>query len=252
VGLTFLASACGECHLCRRGRERFCARQCNFGYTVDGALAGWAVAPLEQLARIPEELPAAEAAPLCCAGWTAYAAVRGASLQPGQSIALFGMGGLGHLAVQYARHFALCAAAVDPSERKLEQMRELGAEFTATPDNAGRALQKQYGGVDAAVVLTESPAAIHQAFRSLKRNGTLVLVGLSSHSWELPVVETVLKGITIRGSYLGSRHDLAEVFRLAQARVARPQVSTWTLAEAPALLERMRRGDLAGRAVVLF
>ncbi len=252
VGVTFLASTCGVCELCRSGRDRFCPRQLNFGYTVNGALAGYAVLPAPLLVRVPDALPAAEAAPLCCAGWTAYGALREAALQPGQSVALFGMGGLGHLAIQYARHLGLRVAAVDVSESKLEMARSLGADLALAAENASRTLQKQWGGADAAIVLTGSPAAIQQAFRSLKRTGTLITSGLSTNQYELPMVDTVLKGISIRGSYLGTRADLDEVFRLAQLGVGRAHIETHALDQAPALLERMRQGEILGRAVVEF
>jgi alcohol dehydrogenase, propanol-preferring len=252
AGITFLASTCGACELCLTGRERFCGHQLNFGYTVPGALAGYAVVPASLLVRVPDALPAAEAAPLCCAGWTAYGALREAGLRPGQSVALFGMGGLGHLAVQYARHLGLRVAAIDVSENKLEMARSLGADLALAAENAGRSLQKQWGGADAAIVLTGSPAAIQQAFRSLKRTGTLIVSGLSTNQYELPIVDTVLKGISIRGSYLGTRADLEEVFRLAQSGVGRAHIETHSLDEAPALFETMRRGEILGRAVVLF
>jgi propanol-preferring alcohol dehydrogenase len=252
AGITFLASTCGACEFCLTGRERFCPRQLNFGYTVDGALAGYAVVPAPFLVRVPESLPAAEAAPLCCAGWTAYGALRESGLQPGQSVALFGMGGLGHLAIQYARHLGLRVAAVDVSESKLEMARSLGADLALAADNAGRTLQKQWGGADAAIVLTGSPAAIQQAFRSLKRTGTLIASGLSTNPYELPIVDTVLKGISIRGSYLGTRADLDEVFRLAQSGVGRAHIETYSLDQAPELFETMRRGEILGRAVVVW
>jgi propanol-preferring alcohol dehydrogenase len=252
AGITFLASTCGACELCVTGRERFCGRQLNFGYTVNGALAGYAVAPAPFLVRVPDALPAAEAAPLCCAGWTAYGALREAGLRPGQSVALFGMGGLGHLAIQYARHLGLRVAAVDVSESKLEMARSLGADLAIAAGNAGRTLQRQWGGTDAAIVLTGSPAAIEQAFRSLKRTGTLITSGLSTNQYELPIVDTVLKGISIRGSYLGTRADLEEVFRLAQSGVGRAHIETHALDQAPELFETMRRGEILGRAVVVF
>jgi propanol-preferring alcohol dehydrogenase len=252
AGITFLASTCGACELCLTGRERFCPRQLNFGYTADGALAGYAVVPAPLLVRVPDTLTAAEAAPLCCAGWTAYGALREAGLRPGQSVAVFGMGGLGHLAIQYARHLGLRVAAVDVSESKLEMARSLGADLAVGAENAGRTLQKQWGGADAAVVLTGSPAAIQQAFRSIKRTGTLITSGLSTNQYELPIVDTVLKGISIRGSYLGTRADLAEVFRLAETGVGRAHIERHSLDETPEVFEAMRRGEILGRAVVMF
>jgi len=252
AGITFLASTCGACDLCLTGCERFCSRQLNFGYTVNGALAGYAVVPAPFLVRVPEALAAEEAAPLCCAGWTAYGALRQAGLRPGQTVALFGMGGLGHLAIQYARHLGLRTAAADVSESKLEMARTLGAELTALADNAGRTLQKQWGGADAAIVMTGAPAAIQQAFRSIKRTGTLITCGLSTNQFELPIVDTVLKGLSIRGSFLGARGDLEEVFRLAQAGVGRPHIERHSLDETSEVLEKMRRGEISGRAVVVF
>ena len=252
IGITFLAASCGLCEFCFTGRERFCLKQRNFGFTAPGVLTHYATVPIPQLFRVPESVRAAEAAPLCCAGWTAYGALRESGLRETQTVALFGMGGLGHLAIQYARHMGLSVAAVDTSERKLEIARELGAELALPAEEAGRTLQKKYGGLDGAIVLTANVRAIQEAFRCLKRTGTLVLVGLTNDRLELPVLDTVLKGITVRGSYLGTRQDLEEVFRLAEAAGLRPHVQTHALEEVPALMDQMRRGELTGRAVITF
>jgi propanol-preferring alcohol dehydrogenase len=141
---------------------------------------------------------------------------------------------------------------VDTNERKLEIARELGADLALQAEEAGRRLQKQYGGLDGAIVLTANVNAIQEAFRCLKRTGILVLVGLTNDHLELPVLETILRGITVRGSYLGTRQDLAEVFRLAQSSSVRPHVQTHALQEVPELLDRMRLGELTGRAVITF
>src|SRR5579872_5030139 len=252
VGITFLAATCGECELCRSGRERYCARQLNSGYTVHGALARRALVRAQYLVKIPDSLNAAEAAPICCAGWTAYAAVRESGLAAGQLLGIFGMGGLGHLAQQYAAARGLRVAAVDVSEEKLRMATSLGAEIAMPAANAGRALQKEAGGVDAAIVLTPAPAAIEQAFKSVKRTGTVVLVGLASSRLELPIVDTVLKGIVVRGSFLGSRQDLEDALQLAASRKVKAHVETHPLDSAPALLERLKRGELMGRAVIVF
>jgi propanol-preferring alcohol dehydrogenase len=252
AGITFLAATCGECELCRSGRERYCARQLNSGYTVHGALANLAVVRAQHLARIPETLSAAEAAPICCAGWTAYGAVREAGLRSGQLLGIFGMGGLGHLAQQYAATRGLRVAAVDVSAEKLRMAKEAGAEFAVPAEAAGRTLQKNCGGVDAAIVLTPAPAAIEQAFRSVKRTGSVVLVGLAEGRFELPIVDTVLKGIQVRGSFLGIRQDLDDALQLAAAGTVKPHVETHPLDLAPALLGRLQRGELLGRAVVTF
>ena len=219
---------------------------------MHGALADRAVVRAQHLARIPESLNAAEAAPICCAGWTAYGAVRESGLESGQLLAIFGMGGLGHLAQQYAAIRDLRVAAVDVSEEKLHMASHLGAEITVPAVNAGRTLQKEYGGVDAAVVLTPAPTAIEQAFRSVKRTGTVVLVGLASSRFELPILDTVLKGIVVRGSFLGNRQDLEDALQLAAAGKVKPQIETHPLELAPTLLGRLQRGELMGRAVVVF
>lgn len=252
VGITFLERTCGACEYCASGLERFCPRQTNTGYTAHGALAELATVSDRHLVRVPEQLAAHEAAPMCCAGWTAYSAVKQAGLAAGRRIAIFGLGGLGHMAIQYARLEGLRVAGVDLVEARLAEARALGAEFTAPAENAGRNLQKELGGMDAALVLTPSMAAVQQAFRSLKRGGTLVLAGLAHAALDLPLVDTVLKGITIRGSFVGTRNDLEQVFQLALTGGVKPRVSTHSIHETPELLERLRRHEISGRAVVVF
>jgi propanol-preferring alcohol dehydrogenase len=252
VGVTFLAATCGECELCLSGRERYCPRQLNSGYTVHGALATRAVVRTQHLAKIPDALNAAEAAPVCCAGWTAYGAVRESGIARGQLLGIFGMGGLGHLAQQYAAERGVRVAAVDISEEKLRLAASHGAEITVPAEGAGRALQKEHGGVDAAIVLTPAPAAIEQAFRSVKRTGSVVLVGLSGSRFELPIVDTVLKGIQVRGSFLGTQQDLHDALQLAATGKVKPRVETHPLELAPVLLDRLQRGELMGRAVIVF
>lgn len=162
------------------------------------------------------------------------------------------IGGLGHLALEIARVQGLRVAVVDVSEQKLEQARAAGAEIALSGSEPGKILQKEHGGVDAAIVFTAAPAAIPQAFRAVKRNGTVVLVGISRNSFELPLVEMVTRGITVKGSYLGARQDLEEAFQLLQSGAIRPHIHTHVLDEVPSLLEQMRRGGLLGRAVISF
>jgi alcohol dehydrogenase, propanol-preferring len=252
VGITFLAGTCGGCEPCSRGFERYCTKQINTGFTAHGVHAEYAVARAQWLARIPDGLGSGEAAPLCCAGWTAYAGVRETGLHAGQTIGIFGLGGLGHLAVQYAHKRGRRVAAVDVSEEKLALARELGADVTVFAESAGKTLLKQVGGVDASVVFTGSPAAIQQAFRAVKRMGSVVLVGMSANQYELPLVDTVLKGVRIQGSYIGTRDDLAQVLALGALGTIKPRVERHSIDEAPLLLERMREGKLAGRAVITF
>ena len=240
AGTTFLGATCGGCEWCTGGRERFCPKQTNFGYTADGAMAEYLVAPVNTLVHVPADLNATEIAPLCCAGWTAAGAVREAKLAPGQLLALFGYGGLGQLALQIALSRGFRVAVSDVSPEKMEAARASGAEPVAK------------GSADAAIVFTAAAAAIPQAFRAVKRTGTLILVGLSTTQYELPLVDTVLRGITVRGSYLGTRDDLDEVFQLALRGVVRPSVEVHPLSEGPVMLDRLRRGEVSGRAVIAF
>ena len=180
------------CEWCRTGRERHCPRQTNWGYNAPRALAGYASVTAQHLARVPDGLDAAEAAPLCCAGWTAYRGVR-RGVQPGATVAIFGLGGLGDFAVQYARAVVLRVAGVEIGAEA-----GTGAGGWRGDNGAGgkrrRTLQKQYGGVDAAVVLTASPAAIGQALavpQTLRDGGA----GWLGATFEIPVIDTVLKGI---------------------------------------------------------
>jgi alcohol dehydrogenase, propanol-preferring len=253
VGVTYLATTCGTCHLCTSGEERFCQAQGQHGFLRHGALGGVVNVAAQHLARVPDALSAEKAAPLCCAGWTAFGAVRGAGLAPGQHLAIFGMGGLGHLAVQYAVHLGLKAVAVDVNEAKLEQARALGAELAVPAEGAGRTLLKSLGGVDAAIAFTSAVGAVHEAFRSLKRRATLHLVGMGAAvRYDLPLNETILKGAAVRGSYLGTRADLDEVFALAIAGIGVPHVEAVDLGGVPSALDRLRAGQVLGRAVVRF
>jgi propanol-preferring alcohol dehydrogenase len=206
-----------------------------------------------ELARVPPELPAVAAAPICCAGWTALGAVRGAGLIAGQWLAVFGLGGVGHLAVQYARHLGIKVVAVDVSEAKLDQARALGAEHALPAADAGRAIAKTLGGVDAAIAFTPAAEALREALRALKRRATLHLVGMADRARiEMPLNDAILKGIAVRGSYLGTRADLEDAFAMAAAGIALPHVEVCAPSEVAGVLDRLRAGQVLGRAVVTF
>lgn len=252
VGITFLGSTCGDCVYCKSGRERFCPKQKNTGYTLDGALAGYALAEAVHVIQVPEHVDAAALAPLCCAGWTAYGALREAGLRAGDTVAVFGYGGLGQLALQYALAQGLKVAVADVSDAKLERAGAAGAFFTTRAQDSGKTLQKQVGGVDAAIVLTASTEAMEQAIKSVKRTGAVVLVGLTTQDLTLSITETILKGIRIAGSFLGTRDDLAAVFRLFSKHGIGPATETFPLDQTPEVLATLHRGEIAGRAVISF
>jgi propanol-preferring alcohol dehydrogenase len=252
VGVTYLASGCGSCPMCRSGQERYCLKQMNHGFTRQGALSSHGVFAAQNLVRVPDTLAAAEAAPLCCAGWTAMGALTEAALKPGQLVALFGFGGLGHMAFHYARHMGLRVAVVDSGAGKLEFAKTLGAEIALPPESARNVLLKEMGGVDASIVFTASAAAVPVAFGCLRRRGSMILVGLTADTYTFSVNETVLKGARIQGSYLGSRADLERVFQLAAEGTVKPAVTTHPLEEAPFLIDKLAAAQLVGRAVITF
>jgi alcohol dehydrogenase, propanol-preferring len=251
VGITYFASSCGECEYCKSGRERLCPKQKNFGYSAHGALTNYGVVSAQQLIQVPAGLDAVKAAPLCCAGWTAYGALQNAGVKEGQTVAIFGFGGLGNYALQFALKQRLRPIVSDVSEEKLESARALGAAATFPSDGAGRRIVKEEGGAHAAIVFTGAAAAIEQAFKSLKRAGTLVLVGLGA-DFALPVTEAIQKAIRVQASYLGTRQDLETIFRLAAEDSIQIPTDVRSLEEVPSTLQQLKAGKIQGRAVVNF
>ncbi|MEU4792436.1 alcohol dehydrogenase AdhP [Micromonospora tulbaghiae] len=252
VALPWLGWACGTCSYCVTGWETLCESQRNTGYSIDGAHAEYAVAAARYAVRVPDGVDPLEAAPLTCAGVTTYKAVKVAGVRPGERVAIFGIGGLGHLAQQYAQIFGAETVAVDVTAEKLELATSLGAAHTvdaATADPVERITA--LGGVDVAIVLAASPRVIEQAHRSLRRGGRLVLVSLpADNAITLPVFETVLKGITVLGSIVGTRADLAEVFALHAAGRTRVVYETRKLDDINDAVDDVLAGRVAARLVL--
>jgi len=218
VALPWLGHACGHCDYCVRGWETLCEQQQNTGYSIDGSFGEYAVADADYAVPVPEGVDPHDAAPLTCAGVTTYKAIKVAGIRPTEKVAIFGIGGLGHLAVQYARIVGGTVIAVDVEDAKLEMARELGADhvINAAETDPVAAIEA-LGGADVAVVLAVLPSVFETAFASLRRGGRLVCVGLPPESdgpMALPIFPTVLKGISVIGSIVGTREDLAEVFEL--------------------------------------
>jgi alcohol dehydrogenase, propanol-preferring len=216
VALPWLGYACGHCRYCESGWETLCEQQLNMGYFMDGSYAEYVKGHAKHVVKVPDGIDPLEAAPLTCAGVTTYKAVKVAGVRPSQLVAVFGVGGLGHLALQYARIFGASVVAVDVNDERLATARELGAEHTinAAEEDAAAAI-KALGGADAAIATAVSPAAFESAYASMARGGTLVFVGLpADNQVKLPIFETVLNGITVKGSIVGTHLDLEEVFRL--------------------------------------
>lgn len=201
VGNAWLWSACGRCEYCRTGRENLCESQRNGGYTVNGSFGAYMLVNADYAVRIPDGVDLLEAAPILCAGVTVYKGLKVSEARPGQWVAISGIGGLGHLAVQYARAMGLRVVAVDVDEPKLALAKRLGAEVVvnAKQGDVVAAVQWATGGVHAVLVTAVQPAAFEQAIGLVRRGGTVVLVGLPPGDFAAPIFDIVLKGLTIRG-----------------------------------------------------
>jgi alcohol dehydrogenase, propanol-preferring len=216
VAVPWLGWACGACEACASGWETLCPNARYTGYTRNGGFAEYVLADAAFVGLVPAQVNPLDAAPLTCAGVTTYKAVKVSGARSSDLVAVFGMGGLGHLAQQYAQIAGATVVAVDIVDRKLEMAKKLGAAYTinASTEDPIEALQA-LGGADAAIVLAATPRACEQAFAGLRRNGHLVLVGLpADNTMHLPIFETVLRGITVTGSLVGTRVDLADTFQL--------------------------------------
>jgi alcohol dehydrogenase, propanol-preferring len=219
VAMPWLGYACGVCDHCVSGWETLCLEQKNMGYSIDGGFGEYATAYARYVVTVPEGIDPLDAAPLTCAGVTTYKAVKVAGTRSSDLVAVFGVGGLGHLAIQYAAIAGGRVVAVDLIDEKLELAKELGAEFTINAAKQDPIAEIQaLGGADEAIALAVSPKAFEQAYGTLRRGGKLVFVALpADNEVTLPIFETVLNGITIVGSIVGTRTDLREVFELHAA-----------------------------------
>jgi alcohol dehydrogenase, propanol-preferring len=252
VALPWLGYACGTCEYCVSGWETLCPNQQMMGYTMDGGMAEYAKAFAAYVVKVPDGISAAEASPLTCAGVTTYKAVKVAGTRSSDLVAVFGIGGLGHLAVQYAAIAGGRVIAVDLSDEKLELARELGAEFTinAAKEDVVAKIQ-ELGGADQAISTAVSPKAFEQAYGSLRRRGTLVFVGLPKDNFiKLPIFETVLQGITVVGSIVGTRLDLREVFELHAAGKTRVIFEERPLSEINEAIADVDAGRIPARIVL--
>src|SRR4051794_16491213 len=223
VALPWLGYACGDCRYCNSGRETLCLDQQNMGYSINGGFAEYAVGYARHVVKVPLTIDPIDAAPLTCAGVTTYKAVKVSGARASDLVAVFGAGGLGHLAVQYARITGAEVVAVDINEERLRTARELGAEHVihAGEQDVVAELQR-LGGADVAVSTAVSPSAFEQALGGLARGGRLMCVGLPAHNgMEVPIFETVLGGLTVQGSIVGTHRDLEEVFELHRRGLTR-------------------------------
>lgn len=252
VGVPWLHSACGYCPYCRTGWETLCASQSNTGYSVNGTFAQFGLADPDFVASLPDSLDFGPAAPVLCAGVTVYKGLKETEVRPGEWVAISGVGGLGHMAVQYAKAMGMHVVAADIFDDKLALAKKLGADVTVNgkDKDAIEQVQKATGGVHGALVTAVSPIAMEQAFGFMRSKGTMALVGLPPGKISLPVFETVLKRITVRGSIVGTRQDLEESLQFAAEGKVVPHFSWDELENVNDIFRRMEEGKIDGRIVM--
>jgi alcohol dehydrogenase, propanol-preferring len=251
VGVPWIYWTCGECEFCKEGNDNLCSKQMITGATVDGGYAEFVKAPATHATKIPANLASQEVAPLFCAGVTVYRALKQSRIMRGQRLAVFGVGGLGHLAIQIGRSLGADITAIDISEEKLALAKSLGA--SAALNAASSEVVKQLramGGVHVAIVTSAAKAAYGMAFSGLRPSGTLLVVGLPAEDVGFPPIMMAAKEVHIRATAVGTRKDLEEVLALAAAGKVHCQVSSRPLAQANEVLEELRHGRISGRIVL--
>jgi propanol-preferring alcohol dehydrogenase len=252
VGVPWLHTACGHCEHCLAGWETLCEQQQNTGYSVNGGFAEYALADADYVGRLPDGVGFVEIAPVLCAGVTVYKGLKVTDTRPGNWVVISGIGGLGHMAVQYARAMGLNVAAVDVDDAKLELARRLGAAVTVNAKTTDPVayIKKEIGGAHGVLVTAVSPKAFEQAIAMVRRGGTVSLNGLPPGQFPLDIFGMVLNGITVRGSIVGTRLDLQESLDFAAQGKVRATVSTDRLENINDVFARMRKGAIEGRVVL--
>ena len=252
VGIPWLHTACGHCEHCLGGWETLCEQQQNTGYSVNGGFAEYALADADYVGHLPSSVGFVEIAPVLCAGVTVYKGLKVTDTRPGNWVVISGIGGLGHMAVQYAKAMGLNVAAVDVDDAKLDLARRLGATVTvnARTNDPVAYLKKEIGGAHGVLVTAVSPKAFEQAVGMVRRGGTVSLNGLPPGQFPLDIFGMVLNGITVRGSIVGTRLDLQESLDFAAQGKVRATVSTDRLENVNDVFARMRKGGIEGRVVL--
>ena len=255
VGVPWLYSACGHCEYCLSAWETVCAKAQFGGYTKNGGFAEYIVADPNYVAHIPAGLAASAAAPLICAGITSYKGLKETGARPGQWVVISGIGGLGHLAVQYAKAMGLRVCAVDIDKGKLAHAQRLGAGaiVNAKDTDAVQAVVKATDGGGHGVLITApSLPAFEQGVRMTRKRGTCVLVGLPPGEFPTPLFDVVANCITIRGSFVGNRQDMAEALGFAAEGKVKADIELQPLSAINNVFERLAHGDVPSRVVLDF
>ncbi len=255
VGVPWLYSACGHCEYCLTAWETICPDAQFGGYTRNGGFAEYILADPNYVAHIPKGLSPTEAAPLICAGITTYKGLKQTSARPGQCVVISGCGGLGHLAVQYAKAMGLTVCAVDIDDRKLAHAKALGADFVINAKNGdpAAAVQKATnGGAHGVLITAPSLIAFKQGIGMTRKHGTCVLVGLPPGEFPVPLFDVVANCITIRGSFVGNREDMAEALAFAVNGKVKADIELQPLSAINDIFTRLHKGDVVARVVLDF
>ena len=254
VGVPWLYTACGHCRHCLGGWETLCEEQQNTGYSVNGSFAEYVLADPDYVGHLPGNISFTEIAPILCAGVTVYKGLKVTDTKPGDWVVISGIGGLGHLAVQYAKAMGLNVIAVDIDDSKLDLAKRLGAALAVNARQADPAafVKKEVGGAQGVLVTAVSPKAFEQALGMVGRGGTVSLNGLPPGDFPLPIFDTVLNGVTVRGSIVGTRLDLQEALDFAGDGKVKATIETEQLENINDIFSRMHKGDIQGRIVIDF
>jgi len=253
VGIAWLHDACGACEYCMTGWETLCERQHNSGYSVNGTFAEYAVGSAAYVGRLPSRPDFRALAPILCAGVTTYKGIKETDVRPGEWLVVSGVGGLGHIAIQYARAMGLHVAAVDVSEEKIALAGALGADLAVdarSPGAVDEVVERTGGGAHGVLVTAVSVPAFGQALRMVRRKGTVSLVGLPPGDFPTPIFDVVLKRITIRGSIVGTRQDLTEALAFAAEGKVRAHIHHARLEDVNDVFAALRAGTVDGRMVL--
>lgn len=255
MGVPWLYSACGHCEHCLAAWETVCGEAQFGGYTKNGGFAEYILADPNYVAHIPDGLSATEAAPIICAGITTYKGIKETRARPGEWIAISGAGGLGHLAVQYAKAMGLQVCAIDIDDGKLAHAKRLGADLVVnakTQDAAAAVKTGTGGGAHGVLITAPSLAAFNQGVSMTRKRGTCVLVGLPPGDFPLPLFDVVANCITVRGSFVGARQDMAECLAFAADGKVRADIELQPLASINDVFARLAHGDVPSRVVLDF
>ncbi|WP_315719417.1 MULTISPECIES: alcohol dehydrogenase AdhP [unclassified Bradyrhizobium] len=255
VGVAWLHDACLRCEYCETGWETLCEHQHNTGYSVNGGFAEYVIASAAFAARLPANVNFAKIAPILCAGVTTYKGLKETDTRPGEWVVISGVGGLGHVAIQYAKAMGLKPIGLDIAEDKLKLALEAGAEHAVNAldkDAVERVIAITGGGAHGVLVTAVSTPAFAQALHMVRRKGTVSLVGLPPGEFPTPIFDVVLKRITVRGSIVGTRRDLDEAIAFAAEGKVTAEVTTAPLSEINTIFDRMKAGKIDGRVVLDF